>query len=376
MRILIIIRSLERGGRERQVSLLAPQLRAFGHDVTVLTLYPGGYFEAVIAAAGVELRSLQKRSRWDLLGPLRSLRAAVSESTPDAILGMLVEGNIASVVARRWARRSAVAWCIGVADISAREYGWFSVLLDRLARVLSRRVDCIMYNSQRGRAVHERHGFPPAKGTLIENAVDAHVFVRNPQLGASLRSEMGIGSEAIVVGIVARLDAAKDHETFLQAAALLRRHNSTMQLLVVGADVGEREAGLRSLAENLGIDDVVHFLGARDDLPSIYNACTVVVSSSRTEGVSNTLIEAMACGCPIVATDAGDSARIVADIALVAQVGDEQALAQCVAVAIERRRERPDWPIELRERVIRDHSTEALANQTISALRTAIAARE
>lgn len=125
--------------------------------------------------------------------------------------------------------------------IFPREYGWFSVLLDRLARVLSRRVDCIMYNSQRGRAVHERHGFPPAKGTLIENAVDAHVFVRNPQLGASLRSEMGIGSEAIVVGIVARLDAAKDHETFLQAAALLRRHNSTMQLLVVGADVGERK---------------------------------------------------------------------------------------------------------------------------------------
>lgn len=145
---------------------------------------------------------------------------------------------------------------------------------------------------------------------------------------------------------VARLAPQKDHETLLRAFAILRRKHDCRLVLAGGG--GER-ARLEELAHNLGIADDVTFLGHVADVAPLYRRARLVVLSSRHEGFPNVLIEALAHGCPLVATDCPTGPAEVIDspeIGLLARVGDAEDLADKLATALDR-----DFdPSRLRER--------------------------
>ena len=128
-----------------------------------------------------------------------------------------------------------------------------------------------------------------------------------------LRTELGVGLDTKLVGIVARLTAIKAHEVFLQAAATVRRQHPDTQFVVVGA--GERQEELLQLADEYGLAPAVHWLGWRRDLPAVYADLDVVALTSRNEGLPTTLVEAMAAGRPVVGdaggwrADVGDARR-------------------------------------------------------------------
>ncbi len=83
MKILFLIRALDRGGAERQLVLLSKGLRVRGHDVVVATFYPGGLLAKELSDSGVRIRSLNKRGRWDLLSFLVRLVQVVREERPE-----------------------------------------------------------------------------------------------------------------------------------------------------------------------------------------------------------------------------------------------------------------------------------------------------
>jgi len=143
-----------------------------------------------------------------------------------------------------------------------------------------------------------------------------------------VRAALGIDPNAWVVGTIARLDPVKDLATLLQAATV-ETHGRPMTLLVVG-DGPERDR-LQSLAVELGIERRVHFLGHRDDARRWLAGCDAYVNSSLSEGVSLTILEAMAACLPVIATAVGGTPEVVTDeCGILVPARDKAALAQAI----------------------------------------------
>ena len=110
----------------------------------------------------------------------------------------------------------------------------------------------------------------------------------------------------MVIGTIARLDPVKDLGTLIRAVAELSRHVAAT-LVVVGD--GSERAALETLARDLGVSDRVRFLGQRDDAREWLAGCDVYVNSSISEGVSLTILEAMAAALPVIATRVGGTRK-------------------------------------------------------------------
>jgi len=140
--------------------------------------------------------------------------------------------------------------------------------------------------------------------TQIYNGVDTEVYRPGP--GILMRRKLGISQQAFVIGIVASLNAIKDHPTLIRAFNVLRQQEPESILLIVGN--GSERSKLESLAGT-----GVFFLGNREDVPEVMRALDVFVLSSVNEGISNTILEAMATGLPVVASNVGGNPELVVD---------------------------------------------------------------
>lgn len=188
--------------------------------------------------------------------------------------------------------------------------GYFSPLAERLVvmieRFLARLTTRVVSISQRqaGELVEEIGVCDADRMTMIPLGFDFERFApdRVAEARGEFRDELGVG-DLPIVSVVGRLVPIKNHELLIRAAESVMRRGSDFVLAIVGG--GPEEGRLRSIAGELGIDDRVRFVGWRDDLARIYSDSTVVALSSDNEGTPVCLIEAMACGCPVIATDVG-----------------------------------------------------------------------
>jgi glycosyltransferase involved in cell wall biosynthesis len=126
-----------------------------------------------------------------------------------------------------------------------------------------------------------------------------------------LRRQLGLNPDVLLVGIVGRLSSVKNPRLFLDAAALVCSARPHVRFLVVGD--GELGSEMRARAGELGLMNQVIFTGWRHDLVSVYADLDAVVSSSNNEGMPLTIIEAMAAGCPVVATAVGGVPDLIDD---------------------------------------------------------------
>jgi glycosyltransferase involved in cell wall biosynthesis len=153
-------------------------------------------------------------------------------------------------------------------------------------------------------------GFPAESIISIQNGVDTESFRPNGDQTAQ-REALGWPASNVIVGSVGRLVAVKNHATLLRAVALAASRIPQLTLVLVGN--GPLDAELKKLADQLGIGNRVFFLGCRDDVPRLLNAMDIFVLPSLREGMPNALLEAMACGLPVIATEVGGASEIVRD---------------------------------------------------------------
>jgi len=136
------------------------------------------------------------------------------------------------------------------------------------------------------------------------NGVDTQVFQPQPrEAGPGLRADLGLAPDVPLVGFVGRLSPEKGPSVFVRSALLLRSRAPQAHFVMVGE--GPMDGELRELASSLGLDSHLHFAGTRHDMPAVYNALDIVVSSSNSEAMPLALMEAMASGLPIIATRVG-----------------------------------------------------------------------
>lgn len=154
----------------------------------------------------------------------------------------------------------------------------------------------------------ERCAVPPERVSVIPNGIDLSPY-REPLDRALLRRRLGWSAGEPVAGTVARLVPEKSQDLMVRAFAHAVAHGRPGRLVLVGD--GPCRAELEVLAKGLGLDGRVEFLGFRRDVPSLLRAMDMFALSSRMEGMALTLIEAMASGLPVVATDVGGTREVV-----------------------------------------------------------------
>jgi glycosyltransferase involved in cell wall biosynthesis len=338
IKLTFLVRSLDYGGAQRQLISLAKALDKNRFSVSVMAFYPGP-LEQELVGSGVQVIPLNKRGRWEIFGFLRRLTYQVRLARPDVLHGYLDIPNLLALFLKLFVR-TRVVWGLRASTIELDHYDWLHRLASRLERCFSGWADLIIINSTLGLERHVARGFPRQKMLVIPNGFDTEVFKPDRKAGEKLRGEWGVPLQAKLVGIVGRLDPMKDHQNFLQAAALVCRRADDAAIGLVSRDahdarfvcVGDGPAGygkeLKTLANDLGLADKLIWQGATTDVAAVYNALDVLVSASRAEGLPNVVGEAMACGVPCVVTDVGDSGRLVAEHGIVVPPQNSGALAE------------------------------------------------
>jgi glycosyltransferase involved in cell wall biosynthesis len=233
-------------------------------------------------------------------------------------------------------------------------------------RVLARATTCIVTVSEGlARELSEEFRITPrTRIEVIPLGLDLERFAPDSiaSVRGSLRRELAIADEPVVT-IVGRLAPIKNHALFLSMAAQVHASGRRCVFLVVGG--GEDESRLRRMADELGVGDQVRFLGWRTDLPVIYADSDVVVLTSDNEGTPVSVIEALAAGCAVAATDVGGVREVLESgrLGVLVPPRDAHAMAAAVAALLDdpglRRRMGEqgsrDVPVRYgRERLVRD----------------------
>jgi sugar transferase (PEP-CTERM/EpsH1 system associated) len=153
-------------------------------------------------------------------------------------------------------------------------------------------------------------GIPGRKVTQIINGVDTDKFrpAEDKQLA---KTSLKLNPDSFVIGIVGRLDRVKDHETLFRAFRILSESNPSRNLHMLVVGIGPLKNRLMTLSKELRISSRTTFTGERFDLGEWYRCMDVYVLPSIAEGISNTILEAMACGLPVIATNVGGNQEIV-----------------------------------------------------------------
>ena len=152
---------------------------------------------------------------------------------------------------------------------------------------------------------------PPEKISVIPLGFDLDPFFKCRSLKGEFRTELGLSPVIRLVGILGRIVPIKNHRLFLESAAQVAQQESNVRFVIVGD--GTLRSEMEGYAQDLGIDDRVIFTGWRRDLLRIYADLDLLVVSSNNEGTPVSAIEAMASGCPVVATQVGGLPDVIED---------------------------------------------------------------
>jgi glycosyltransferase involved in cell wall biosynthesis len=154
-----------------------------------------------------------------------------------------------------------------------------------------------------------RYGANPARIVLVPNGIDDELFKPDSRIRATARARLGVAAGDILIGAVGRLETVKNYDLLLSAfARIVLAHPETR--LVIAGDGPCREALARQIDES-GIGGACILLGHRTDVAELYQAFDLFVQSSRSEGSPNAVLEAMALGAPVVATDVGGTGDLI-----------------------------------------------------------------
>ena len=329
LKIAHVITGLSTGGAEMTLYKLLSRTDRTVFEPEVISLTTSGEVGEMMRALDIPVRALGMRRGVPnplfvphLTNLLRKLR-------PDVVQTWMYHADLVGGVAAKLAGNLPVVWNVRHSQLYPQQTKRTTIWTARTCALLSGFVpDRIVCAAEVSRRVHAQIGYKKQKMLVIPNGFDLSAFVPEPAARGSVRRELGISQSAPLVGLVARFHPDKDHGNFVRAAALLHaRRRPDAHFLLCGEGVTPENQELSGWLEGAGVRERCHLLGPRNDVPRLYAALDVAVSSSSSEGFPNVVGEAMACGVPCVVTDVGDSAAIVADTGVVVPPRDPEALA-------------------------------------------------
>lgn len=316
---------------------LARHLPAHGWRPTAALLEPGP-LERWLSEAGCEtvvLAPHRTREVHRSLATVWHLRQLVRSTHAHVVLSNMDKGHLFGGVAALWAQRAAVLWQHG---IPAGTWVTLNGGIEKVSAIVPK--SAVIAGSDLAVLAQRRLTKAPVHKVALGIAV-SEVAVASGK-GQSIRADFGWGGDT-VIGIVGRLQPWKGQEVFLKAATLLIRDHPGLRFCLVGGAIlgweGSYESDLKAYVNQHAIlQDRVHFAGHQDNVYAWIDALDIVVHASWNEPFGLVVVEAMALGKPIIATNAGGPTEIVEDgvSGLLVQAGDPDALAKAVCRLLDR----------------------------------------
>jgi sugar transferase (PEP-CTERM/EpsH1 system associated) len=308
LRVLHVVDTLGQGGLENGLVNLIQQLDADEFEHVVCTMRGMGENLNRLPADRVQVMCLAAAPGRRFAVP--ALMRVIRQVKPDVVHSRNW-GSIEAVVAGRLAGSCAVVHGEhGHESDGAAGEPWRRVAFRRLAFELADRVLAVSCQLRDHHA--RRTGFRADRITVIHNGVDTRRFSPDEAVRVGVRRQLGLADNALCIGCVGNLLPVKSHITLLRALEVVAggRPNWRLVLLGEGSERHNLEEFVRSRA---GWDSRVLCLGSSKQVPEMLNAMDVYVLPSVNEGISNSLLEAMATGLPVIASAVGGNPEVVVD---------------------------------------------------------------
>ena len=335
MKILFAVRSLNIGGTERQIISMSNMLINYGHEVDIARIYPNGDLEKYTKA---NLHTLSKNIFFRAIDFHRLYR----HKNYDVAYSFLPNMNIFSLLISKLfkkSKRPKIVWGIRSSYLDPKDYSIKVNLVYKLEKILSGLPDLIITNSDAALNEYKKYGFPRKKIYSIPNIID-HNHFKNLSSKKTVYKEFGISNNMNLIGIFARIHPMKDHINILQAIKIInetsKKYQNKIYLICVGG-IAQKEEKNNYYKNLLKLSNQnIKWLGSREDIPKLMSACDLtVLCSDSGEGFPNSVAESMSCETPIIATNIGDSKKIINNYGKIVPVQDSLSLANSIIEILE-----------------------------------------
>jgi len=342
-----------RGG-QNQVLVTVLGLRALGHR-TVLVAHPTGELRRR-AAEGLDLIPLAPRAEMDLAAAWR-LSRVLKQLRPD-----IVHAHDPHAVAMASLAVSMSTLPVRPRLVASRRVD-FHMRQSALSRWKYRQVECFICASEAIRRIVVSDGIPQRNTVTVHEGIDLERVEAAPP--AELHKDLWLPHEAPVVGNVAALVAHKGQRHLIDAAMRVLPRCPDARFVIAGE--GELRASLEQQIHQHHLDKHVLLAGFRADILSVHKAFDLFVMSSITEGLGTSILDAMACGKPVVATNVGGIPEVVVDggTGLLVPPRDPAAMADAIVKLLATRALREEMGAAGLERVRSHFSAEAMVQKTL-----------
>lgn len=381
IRLLNVVPTLLCGGTENHFMTLARSLDAARFDLRFACLRKWGPFVDELSERRIPLVEYPVATFRSLKAVVQQARLArdIKRHAVDIVHTYSFYGNVFAVPPGRISAPVVIA--------SIRDRGpYLTAMQRRVQRHVCRFADCILVNAEAVRQWLLADGYDASKIVIIPNGVDLGRF--NGVDRAAARRSLGVAESTKLVGVVSRLSRLKGIEDFLLAASMVASRMDDVRFVIVGEQSPINDTAyldeLSELARTLKVADKVVFTGLRSDVPALMSALDISVMPSLNEALSNVLLESMAAGNAVVATNVGGTSEALRDG--VNGVLVPPSRPDLIAATIERLLNAPSQARELgitARKTIEDrfsldrmvNATESLYDRLLSSRRRSVAAR-
>lgn len=328
LRVALVIPSLDRGGAEKQLCLLATGLANHGIEPIVIVLTRDGPMRSILDEAGVSVRVIGKRFRADPTAYYR-LRRAIRHAAPDVVHTWLFAANAYG----RWAARAAKVPVILASERCVDL--WKTPAQFAIDRYLASRTAGITANSSGVRDFYASHGIDADRFTIIPNGIPPRRTTEISRDEACQRLQVDPARRLILA--VGRLWPQKRYRDLIWSAELLASLRQDTTLVIIGD--GPQSGELLRYRDSVSHPNHVRFAGQRDDVLALLPHADIYWIGSEYEGQSNSLIEAMQAGVAVVASDIPGNRDLVENgkSGLLVTVGDRADFARKTQTLLEDR---------------------------------------
>jgi glycosyltransferase involved in cell wall biosynthesis len=299
IKICQIIPTLDQGGAEKQMALLARHLDPARFESHVIVLSRSGPLESQLREAGVHLHFIAKRFKADPFSFYRLLRA-LQTIRPHVVHTWIFAANSYGRTAAWWTQVPMVIAGERCVD------NWKGFLHLWIDRFLAKKSDIIATNSKQVADFYQKSGISKDLFRVIPNAVEASA-VRIAREDFFRR--LNLQPRRFIIGSVGRLWPQKGYEDLIWAAELVRVALKDVWFVILGD--GPQRQHLQKLRDQYGAQDAVRFAGHRHDAKELISSFDLLWNGSRYEGQSNAILEAMAAGVPVVASGIPENRDLV-----------------------------------------------------------------
>jgi L-malate glycosyltransferase len=342
-----------RGG-QNQVLVTVLGLRALGHR-TALVAHPSGELRRR-AEEGLDFFPMAPRTEMDLTAAWR-LSRLLKQLRPDVVHAHDPHGVAMAALALSMSTAPTRPRLIASRRVD------FHLRSSALSRWKYRQVDCFICASDAIRTMLVGDGIPPRRAVTVHEGIDLGRVKAAP--AAELHKELWLPHHAPIVGNVAALVPHKGQRYLIDAAARLLRDEPDTRVVIAGE--GELQAALVQQIRHHHLEKHVILAGFRPDILSLHKAFDVFVMSSVTEGLGTSLLDAMACARPVVATSVGGIPEVVVDgeTGFLVPPRDPEALAAAIGRLMADRGLREKMGAAGLERVQNTFSAEHMVRNTL-----------